>query len=104
MILVNADGVYKAFDDSYRSARMPKKVYLKFKRWLKKNEIKSEPNIGCWEWFEEWSFNGEVNECVTAGYRCSICKKEPSDKIYFDDIYYPPNWKYCPNCGASLII
>lgn len=55
MILVNADGVYKALDDSYRSAGMPKKVYLKFKRWLKKNEIKSEPNAGCWEWFEERS-------------------------------------------------
>ena len=41
MTLVNADDVYKAFDDSYRSAGMPKKVYLKFKRWLKKNEIKS---------------------------------------------------------------
>lgn len=57
---------------------------------------------GEWEWYEEWSFNGEVKKCDCAGFRCSVCKNEPSEYHFFDNPDYSPIFDFCPHCGADM--
>ena len=61
-----------------------------------------EVKTAYWEWFEDWGFDGEVTECLDAGYRCSDCKTVPHESLYFDSPDVLPPFRYCPHCGCLM--
>ena len=69
--------------------------------WLPTSDVQ-EVKTAYWEWFEDWGFNGEVTECLDAGYRCSNCKTVPHESLYFDSPDDLPPFRYCPHCGCLM--
>ena len=54
----------------------------------------AEPKKGQWE--EKSVFEDSIQEWQSA--RCSVCNKYHTTPY----LYYFDNFKYCPNCGASM--
>jgi len=54
----------------------------------------ADPKKGQWE--EKSVFEGEIQQWQSA--RCSVCNKYHTTPY----LYYFDNFKYCPNCGASM--
>ncbi len=61
---------------------------------------KPAPLSGYWQWYEETTSTPDGRE-YEYGWRCSKCETDLSDE--YDDPGIPPDFSYCPFCGARMV-
>lgn len=109
-VLPKEHRVYQTFnlDDVYETGWYDALAYLKH---IPSDDV-APVRHSRWEWNEIWEVHPETHSCdlFSFGWFCTECGIELGDylteatgqTVIFDDDFFRPRLRSCPNCGARM--